>query len=154
MAKFGEDRYYKRVGSRFAKMEHYEVADMFGRRARPVLEVDYKITSHHIGATQRAFHVMLRLKNTGRGSARAPFIHISSEPGTVHGLANMASAHKEAPMRLITPSEHEARLIGMGDFIIHPGIEYEVARVVLGVPTGADPGGLRIKYSWPRITVV
>lgn len=43
MAKLGEDRYYKRSGSRFAKMEHYEVADMFGRRARPLLHVDCRL---------------------------------------------------------------------------------------------------------------
>jgi predicted HTH transcriptional regulator len=31
MAKLGEDRYYKRSGSQFLRMEHFEVADMFGR---------------------------------------------------------------------------------------------------------------------------
>ena len=39
MAKLGEDRYYKRSGDSFLKMEHFEVADMFGRRQRPDLQV-------------------------------------------------------------------------------------------------------------------
>jgi predicted HTH transcriptional regulator len=35
MAKAGLDRYYKRSGDSFLKMEHFEVADMFGRRPNP-----------------------------------------------------------------------------------------------------------------------
>jgi len=35
----GEDRYYKRGGDRFYKMEPFDVADMFGRRRAPVLHV-------------------------------------------------------------------------------------------------------------------
>lgn len=37
MARLGEYRYYKRSGSNFYKMEHFDVADMFGRRQRPNL---------------------------------------------------------------------------------------------------------------------
>jgi AhpD family alkylhydroperoxidase len=32
MAKLGEDRYYKRSGDSFYKMEHFDLEDMFGRR--------------------------------------------------------------------------------------------------------------------------
>lgn len=31
MAKLGSDRYFKRSGSQFLRMEHFEIADMFGR---------------------------------------------------------------------------------------------------------------------------
>ncbi len=37
MAKLGEDRYYKRSGDGFYKMEHYDISDMFSRRRRPRL---------------------------------------------------------------------------------------------------------------------
>lgn len=40
MARLGEDRYFVRSGGSFLRMEHFQVADMFGRRARPVLKVD------------------------------------------------------------------------------------------------------------------
>jgi len=43
MAKLTEDRYYQRVGSSFVKMEHFSIADMFGRRPQPRLVLDYKI---------------------------------------------------------------------------------------------------------------
>jgi len=32
MAKLGEDRYYKRSGDSFYRMEHFDLEDMFGRR--------------------------------------------------------------------------------------------------------------------------
>ena len=35
MAKAGEDRYFKRSGSGFYRMEHFDLEDMFGRRQRP-----------------------------------------------------------------------------------------------------------------------
>src|SRR5262249_33289270 len=37
MAKLGEDRYYKRSGTSFLRMEHFDLEDMFGRRPRPKL---------------------------------------------------------------------------------------------------------------------
>lgn len=43
MAKLGENRYYKRIGDGFYKMEHYDIADMFGRRRKPKLSVFYRV---------------------------------------------------------------------------------------------------------------
>jgi hypothetical protein len=39
MAKLSEDRYYKRAGASFYKMEHFDLEDMFGRRQKPNLEM-------------------------------------------------------------------------------------------------------------------
>jgi predicted HTH transcriptional regulator len=40
MAKLGEDRYYKRSGDSFYKMEHFDLEDMFGRRQKPNLGLE------------------------------------------------------------------------------------------------------------------
>jgi hypothetical protein len=39
MAKLGEDRYYKRSGDSFYRMEHFDLEDMFGRRQKPMLGI-------------------------------------------------------------------------------------------------------------------
>ncbi len=39
MAKLGVDRYFKRSGDRFFRMEHFDIEDMFGKRKRPVLKL-------------------------------------------------------------------------------------------------------------------
>lgn len=44
MAKLGEDRYFKRSGTSFYRMEHFDVADMFGRRRRARLSVTSRVS--------------------------------------------------------------------------------------------------------------
>ena len=72
MAKLGVDRYYKRSGDSFLKMEHFEVADMFGRRQRPDLQVV-------VGQPDVA-RVMVSIRNNGRGMARAPYLGLRVLP--------------------------------------------------------------------------
>ena len=45
MAKLGEDRYYKRSGDSFRKMEHFDLEDMFG----PAAEATAHIENHPEG---------------------------------------------------------------------------------------------------------
>lgn len=74
MAKLREDRYYKRSGDSFYKMEHFDIADMFGRRRRPKLEAIARLRG------QRAeTQIVIGLRNEGRASARAPYIAINCE---------------------------------------------------------------------------
>jgi hypothetical protein len=76
MAKLGEDRYYRRSGASFLKMEHFEIADMFGRRPHPKLTVSYKITKWPLGRPDSC-RISLFLENRGKGSAQAPYLTIS-----------------------------------------------------------------------------
>jgi predicted HTH transcriptional regulator len=48
MAKLGDDRYYKRAGSSFTRMEHHDVADMFGRRQRPTVEAVRRLSKNDL----------------------------------------------------------------------------------------------------------
>lgn len=68
MAKLGEDRYYKRNGTSFLKLEHYDLEDMFGRRQRPNLEisvVNRQATNDFAGEL-----VEINILNIGRGIAK------------------------------------------------------------------------------------
>lgn len=76
MAKFGLDRYYKRSGSSVYRMEHFDVADMFGRRPSPDLSVwlgDFKWTGD-------VFSFPVGIENSGRGSAIAPSLMLKPHP--------------------------------------------------------------------------
>ena len=68
MAKLGENRYYQRSGDQFRMMEHYQVADMLGRRRKPAL----KLRLDQVGKD-----IAVLLTNEGRAVARAPFIELS-----------------------------------------------------------------------------
>jgi hypothetical protein len=68
MAKLGEDRYYKRSGDSFYKMEHFDLEDMFGRRQKPRL----LILIRNLLVPPDNLHEELRfsIQNTGRAVAR------------------------------------------------------------------------------------
>jgi hypothetical protein len=76
MAKLGEDRYYKRSGDSFYRMEHFDIADMFGRRRRPNLVLDYM--------GKRRTRIVIGIRNDGRGIAIAPYLWVKFPPD--HGM--------------------------------------------------------------------
>lgn len=81
MAKLRVDQYFKRAGDSFVKMEHFDIADMFGRRPHPVL--DFRVLVQGDGGVRSAgveslcFKVIGVIENTGRGSAVAPYLAVS-----------------------------------------------------------------------------
>ncbi len=66
MAKLGEDRYYKRSGDSFYRMEHFDLEDMFGRRKKPKLALSTRVLKG-----SEDINIYLGIANMGRGSARA-----------------------------------------------------------------------------------
>ncbi|MBI5020942.1 MAG: ATP-binding protein [Ignavibacteriales bacterium] len=81
MAKLGEDRYYKRSGDSFYKMEHYDLEDMFGRRKKPKLNLITKFAFAGGGTNAGSKHVNVQitfaLENVGRGPAKAPLLALT-----------------------------------------------------------------------------
>lgn len=68
MAKGGEDRYYKRSGSSFYRMEHFDLEDMFGRRQRPSLSLRIDLVPR-LGDDPHE-EVSFSIINVGRGMAK------------------------------------------------------------------------------------
>jgi hypothetical protein len=84
MAMLGEGRYFKRSGDRFYQLEHFDLEDMFGRRARPDLQV--VVTPMSDGASSGMhgrsadLKAVVSLLNRGRGVAKFPFVRIQPGP--------------------------------------------------------------------------
>ncbi len=68
MAKLGEDRYYKRPGHQFYRMEHFDLEDMFGRRQRPDLSITINNRREPNNPDHEQLEVMIL--NVGRAVAR------------------------------------------------------------------------------------
>lgn len=68
MAKAGEDRYFKRSGSGFYRMEHFDLEDMFGRRQRPVLSLNLRLVPRLGDDPHEELH--FSVLNSGRGIAK------------------------------------------------------------------------------------
>jgi len=66
MALLGEQRYYKRSGDSFYRMEHFDLEDMFGRRRKPNLELFIQPSKVENGVED--YSILIR--NNGRAVAR------------------------------------------------------------------------------------
>jgi hypothetical protein len=82
MAKLGEDRYYKRSGASFYKMEHFDLEDMFGRRQKPLLRMSLTPTNE-----DDTTKLVVRLKNVGRRTARHAGFMLKFENAEVVGVS-------------------------------------------------------------------
>jgi len=140
MAKLGHDRYFKRSGSRFVRMEHFDIEDMFGRRKKPVLRLTRHLRSGSINSgggrpSWREVVVIVGIENTGRGSASAPYLHVEvAEPYRAYPTPVGPSGL----MPLAEDVGHYSRtLVGRSDFVIHPGVRFDLIRISTPVPDAA-----------------
>lgn len=134
MARYGEDRYYQRIGQSFLRMEHFQIADMFGRRARPVLEVS---TNSDPGSP---YSLGLSIRNVGRGPARAPFIELTVSAPFHRNQYGIDGNRNE--LLAWSKSNRAGWWLHSGgaDFVIHPTMSVLLGGVWLG--HGPFPEGL------------
>ena len=143
MAKAGEDRYYKRSGDSFYRMEHFDIEDMFGRRKKPKLALCTEVKGGGGSGSgpyrQIDCHLFVGLENTGRGLAK----HVAVE------------INLNAPYRLDEIRRHigenygfwilrrigsNARLISLGsDVAIHPKSSLRIALIPFKVMESGLP---------------
>jgi len=146
MAKLGEDRYYKRSGASFLKMEHFEIADMFGRRPRPKLTLNYKkIDPPTIDKTKVRFKFHLVLENHGRGSARAPYLAFRTGPPLTWDVLGLdGNRHHRFP--LVPSSDDFHRFGESGDVFLHPGAALPVAALTAEIETATAAAEAVVEY--------
>jgi hypothetical protein len=117
MAKCAENRYYQRSGSSMMLMEHFQIADMFGRRPHPKLE----IKAFPTGETG----IEIELHNTGRGVAQAPYVMLNvTRPWQIAIYAQSGGNRDDFPFTRQQPGTTppwEGAFLGKMDRVIHPG---------------------------------
>ncbi len=135
MANLGEDRYYKRSGDSFYRMEHFDLEDMFGRRKKPKLKLIPTIKGRGTNA-----RVILSIRNDGRASAKAPYLAFNVnlpykfdrygiDGNMYHGMKMLRHTGPDLPYRF---GEDTA-------FVIHPGITHDVTSIHLGLNAENPP---------------
>lgn len=145
MAKLGEDRYYKRSGDSFYRMEHYDISDMFGKRRKPILILSGRFVQD--GNTSTIF---IGIKNEGRGIAKIPFLafkcplpfKVSSyglDGNGLIGLPKLFSYNHDLPNQFG----------GVENFVIYPNTTKEITKLVFDNLTNSKivlPNKVRIEY--------
>jgi hypothetical protein len=142
MAKLREDRYYKRSGDSFYKLEHFDLQDMFGRRKRPSLSLEANLV-------RPRSEIILSLKNTGRGVAQAPYLslHIPEPFGfALYGLdGNGNDGLPRLPLGESASSKR--RYGGNSIMVIHPNTSHDVTKIEYrGREENRPEGAIEIRY--------
>ena len=135
MALAGHDRYFKRTDDRCYRMQHFDVADMFGRRQRPALKVSYHLSGGvsvqgHQG-TKRRVRIQIVLSNQGRASAVAPFIQLAgASPFRVERAGASSRAHGEAQFEIVPDGTQSMAFIAGAGVLLHPKANIPIAEVL------------------------
>jgi len=130
MAKASLDRYYKRSGDSFLKMEHFEIEDMFGRRPRPKITLMYKIAKYQqIHRQDKIIHpllIVVGIENTGRGMAIAPYLAVKVFPPFHVSKNGVDGNGNEGLPRLVSRDRSRVRYGGNADVVIHPNTSRDI----------------------------
>jgi hypothetical protein len=134
MAKLGEDRYYKRSGDSFYRMEHYDIQDMFGQRKRSELQLITKLRLAGGGSTHGKNYINVQityaLENIGRGAARAPLLALRVK--SRHRLFEFGiDGHGNFGLDWLphAPGSLDYLFGGSSVTVIHPGTYREICAV-------------------------
>ena len=158
MACLGEKRYFKRSGDSFYCLEHFDLEDMFGRRAHPQLELSLTPFADMLGRAsissggQRSVVVnfVVALANSGRGIARFPYLQIqAADPFFIspHGLDGNGNNGLPQRPKLASSREEFVFAGGMND-VIHPDTIMNVALVKIRFNEGDEVPDLCLDYSF------
>jgi len=84
MAGLGQDRYYyKRNGAAFYPLEHFDIADMFGKRQRPELSLALRAKVVKSHGDEHRYELFATLENRGRAMARFVKVVIAFPPAVL-----------------------------------------------------------------------
>ena len=117
-------KYFMRSGASFEPMLHQQVADMFGRRVKP--ELSLEVVPSNSGTSHE---FVVRILNTGRGAAQAPFLELALSRGFTRKSLFGGDSYG-------LPALHLHRGVGTVnaggmDHIIHPTMYLDVCRIGL-----------------------
>lgn len=121
-----DKKYYQRVGDSFVPMEHYQIADSFGRRHFPHI-VPFGTLKGDINF-QGKIEVLLGLQNEGRAIGKFLYLKITSKAGfTVNQFGISGNRHFGLPP-FPNPTNLSEYKGGTGD-VLHPGLQLPVTRL-------------------------
>lgn len=133
-------QYFRRDADAFRPMQHHEIADMFGRRARPRLELYHSPLrrprwQYRTGVVAE---VIIGIQNVGRGIARFPrlvFERRCADPSRYGLDGNMnTNLHRDAA----PPGSPTVAFTGGANDVIHPGQQLDITMIGL-LPLSDSP---------------
>jgi len=124
-----DKQYYRRVGESFVPMEHYEIADAFGRRHLPRLTLVALAKTSHPSAGKAHIDLTICFRNMGRGIAKYPrvkFERLSGSPFSFAYYELDGNGRSGLPLIVI---DSQKVYQGGADHVVHPMADYPITKV-------------------------
>jgi hypothetical protein len=127
MLKGTHKQYYKRSGDSFYVMEHFDLADMFGKRRKPDLRFRWRLgfISYGDGKPYK-FAIIVGLENVGRGIARYPLFAIRQMFGAAIFEYGVDGNRQHGLPMLSGDRPGNVTFAGGVNNVVHPGTIMEV----------------------------
>lgn len=121
-----DKKYYQRIGDSFLPMEHYQIADMFGKRHQPMIIPSGFISGdvNHSGRINLTFGI----KNEGRAIARFLLLKIESNAGFTFNKYGLSGNGHFGLDPFPSPTSYSSYR-GGADIVIHPGTDLMVTKM-------------------------
>jgi len=122
--------FYMRVSAGTFPMEYFQLADMFGRRQRPVLSLWAIIgrVRAEVNAAYWEREFVVGIMNSGRGIAKFPSLRYPVIPG-INSAAYGLDGNGRWGLPLRPTTEGWVLFGGGADDVIHPGTHLEIAKL-------------------------
>lgn len=129
----GDKTYYRRSGTSFHAMEHFEIEDAFKRNSVASLELQHTLMSGSITQNNSlktfSFKVVLSLQNASRTTAKFPYLFVGDVAGGERDSYGL-DGNGNHGLRRLTGKE-PGKFGGGADDVIHPGMVLAVTQVKL-----------------------
>ncbi|SRR5216684_1156350 len=128
-------RYYQRIGDSFLPMEHYQVADTFGRRHHPNL-IPYARVRGDVNR-RGGIELILGVRNIGRAIGKYPYLSIEEKANfetAPYGLSG--NGHFGLPP--LEGAQQYREYKGGADHVIHPEVALDVTKLRGSFPVNQD----------------
>ena len=113
---------------------------MFGRRPRPSLELSLSLNRAGSGGGKQHFDLVLGIKNSGRASARAPFLAVKvNAPYSLSSFGVDGNRNFGLDPIARSRGTEELRYGSSSTAVVHPGVTLDVTSVSLKIPFEAKP---------------
>ncbi len=125
--------FYRRHGTGFYRMEYFEIAEIFGRRRRPILSVSAKFRQFSVsGGITYGARLVISLANEGRGIAKFPGLLLRESRACLYGVDGNGKFGLSP-----RPTSNGRNLLygGGADDVIHTQASLEVTMIEVNVAT-------------------
>ena len=123
---------------------------MFGRRPKPALELSMSLHPAGSGGGKQYFYLMLGINNTGRGSARSPYLSVKvNEPYEISRYGIDGNGHFGLNPIARGHGSDEYKYGSLSNVVIHPEVTLDVTALQLKIPFEAKPSEIppvEVKY--------